>query len=431
MENMKIKLITILMLLLIAATTVRADEDGNFRSKAIVTIKRIVPEKTLFKRAMASGETKQLYDNKVKVNDFETEHKAVRFAEEEGEEAVIEDVLEDEEPEVEIVDNQAEGTTIESSLYDPDLPEYRIRTSDVLLISIPYEPDSEKTVPVRPDGRITYLFDIEVMAAGLTYNQLNVVLRSKLAKYYKDPQVSVIGKSFAGNSVFVMGPVIKPGKYVIHNDTRLLDILSESGAMSILPDENAGVRNRDVVNLEEAYLARGNEILGVDFKKLLMGRDMSQNILLKPKDFIYIPSSLSSEKKIYIVGSVDTPRVLRFTSDISFIEAITEAGGILSGQSWSRRSYIVRGGVKNPKEIIRANFPDIVSGKEMDIELQNGDIVYIPKNPLFYTNEVLTSVLSPLRTIIELDNVSKNEFTEGRRMYKHILQRTKSKQVDY
>lgn len=323
-----------------------------------------------------------------------------------------------------------DGVTIDSPLYDPKLPEYRIRTSDVLLISIPYEPDSEKTVPVRPDGRITYLFDIEVMAAGLTYAELNKVLRNKLAKYYKNPRVSVIGKSFAGNSVFVMGPVIKPGKYVIHNDTRLLDVLSQSGAMSLLPTDGDSGRTRDIVNLEEAYLARGNEILNVDFKKLLVKRDMTQNVMLKPRDFIYIPSSLASEKKIFVTGAVAEPSVMRFTGDITFIEAVTDSGGIRAGASWSRRSYIIRGGVKNPREIIKVNYPDIVAGRAKDVELQNKDIVYIPKNPLFYTNEVLTSVLNPLKTIIELDKINKNEFTEGRRMYKNLLKRTKTKAVD-
>ncbi|MHC4872009.1 MAG: polysaccharide biosynthesis/export family protein [Planctomycetota bacterium] len=406
-----------------------ADLGSEKRRKAVVIIKRIVPEKVQFRKAMAPGRNRNTYKNEAVIKGFTADRHTISFSDDEKGTVKVAETLADTQRESthEVID----GMTIDSPLYDPKLPEYRIRTSDVLSISIPYEPDSEKSVPVRPDGRITYLFDIEIMAAGLTYGELNKVLRNKLSKYYKNPRVSVIGKSFAGNSVFVMGPVIKPGKYVIHNDTHLLDILSQSGAMSLLPSDSDSGRTRDIVNLDEAYLARGNEILGVDFKKLLVERDMSQNVLLKPRDFIYIPSSLASEKKIFVAGAIDDPGVIRYTGDITFIEAITDSGGVRDGASWSRRSYIIRGGVKNPSEIVKVNYPDIVAGRAKDIELQNQDIIYIPKNPLFYTNEVLSSVLNPLKTIIELDKVSKNEFTEGRRMYKNLLKRTKTKRVDH
>ncbi len=399
-----------------------SDNNSSIRKKAIIIIKRIVPIHVQSKRAMAIGETETIHYNDV-VTKSSDKFNTISFSEgaNKGEKNRINPNSVNEEDRVVHTKSAEDGMTIDSPLYDPKLPEYRIRTSDVLLISIPYEPDSEKTVPVRPDGRITYLFDIEVMAAGLTYNELNHILRNKLAKYYKSPRVSVIGKSFAGNSVFIMGPVIKPGKYVIHNDTHLLDILSQSGAMSLMPTQGDSIRTRDIVNLDEAYIARGNEILDVNFKKLLVNRDMTQNIMLRPKDFIYIPSSLASEKKVYVAGAVDEPRVLRFTGSITFVEAITEAGGILDGSSWSRRTYIIRGGVKKPKEIIRVNYPAIISGKKKDFELQNKDIIYIPKNPLFYTNEVLRSVLAPLKSIIELDDINKNKFTKGRRMYKQIF----------
>ncbi|MBN1257945.1 MAG: polysaccharide biosynthesis/export family protein [Planctomycetes bacterium] len=314
-----------------------------------------------------------------------------------------------------------------------EMPAYRIRTGDAMLISIPYEPDSEKTVPVRPDGRINYLFDIEVMAAGLTYAELNQVLCSpdNLGKYYKNPRVTIIGRSFGGNSVFVMGPVARPGKHEIHNDTYLLDVLSVCGAMSLLPQATEfGERQEDIINLEDAYIARkkpGGDLMilqNIDFAKLLVERDMSHNIKLMPGDFIYLPSSLSTEKKIFMVGQLRSPQVIYYSKSISFVEAIAEAGGVEDGTAWVRKCFIIRGGVKQPKEMLQVNYPEILACRADDITLQNGDIILIPKTPLFKTSEVISSVLLPLRNILELDDIVKNRFHGGDRTWKEAAKDT-------
>ncbi len=308
-----------------------------------------------------------------------------------------------------------------------NFPVYRIRTGDVLEISIPYEPDSTKMVPVRPDGRVNYLFDIEVMAAGKTYQQLNTDLVEALGRYYKNPRVTVIGKSFGGNSVFVMGPVKKPGRHEIQHNTRLLDILSTSGAMSVL--QQAAVlgqeRNSEVINLEDAYIAREQadgsmRVLDVDFHKLLLEQDMAQNIQLYPRDFIFLPSTLSTWKKIYIVGQVVDPQVYRYTGGITFVEALAQAEGALRSGAWVRRCFIIRGGVKENRQIHRVNYAAILEGQAEDIPLQDGDIVLVPKTPLSKATEIIDSVLSPLRALSDLDRTVKNDFREGHRMYKDI-----------
>jgi polysaccharide export outer membrane protein len=302
-------------------------------------------------------------------------------------------------------------------------PQYRIRTGDTLQISIPYETDSNRSVPVRPDGRINYLFDVEVMAAGKTYAELNGALCEMLARYYKNPQVTIIGKSFAGNAVYVMGPVGRPGRHEIQNDSRLLDILSVAGAMSLIPqtDEQGSSRTKDVVDLERAILIRGNRQLNVNFNDLLQGQNIAaNNIHLQPRDFIYLPSSYSTNKRVYIVGAVSSAKVHYYSGELTFMGAVAEAEGVINGAAWVRRCYILRGGVKKPKQVIRVDYAALLKGRGEDLVLKSGDVVYVPKNPLFQINEVLTSVVQPLRTVIELDDMAKNQFREGHRMYKNM-----------
>jgi len=277
-----------------------------------------------------------------------------------------------------------------------------------------------------PDGRITYLFDVELVAAGKTYAQLRAELRGQLNRYFIDPQITVVGRSFAGNSVFVMGPISKPGPHAIQNDTRLLDILATAGVLGMQPeidkDSTQPDRRREAVDLKSAYIARGDEILDVDFHRLLISRDLTQNILLKPKDFIFIPSTYGTEKKVYLCGRVGSPMVRYFTGTLGLMEALVEAGGTdadggtktgtqASDTARARGIYIVRKSAKKP---MRVDWAAIQMGKIPDVMLENGDIVYVPERSLNYASRVTTNViremLSPLKAVLEMDNTAKDYY---------------------
>ncbi len=303
---------------------------------------------------------------------------------------------------------------------------YRVRPGDSLEISIPYEEGTTRKVPVQPDGYVRYLFDVEVMAAGKTYKEIHDALLAKLRRYYKNPRVTVIGTNFQGNSVFVMGPVGKPGPHIIHHGTRLLDVLASAGVLALLPQSDnlfeTGKR-REIVDLKGAYIARNDRVLEVDFQKLLIDRDLkNNNILLRPGDFIFIPSTLGSEKKVYICGRVANPQVYYYTGDLTFMEAMLEVGGAdtdnnsgvsgsYSDTAHARACYIVR---KNAKKPIKVDWPKIQMAKAPDIPLQNGDIIYVPERSLSYgsrvTSRVIGEILAPLKAVLNLDNTTKDYY---------------------
>ncbi|MBN2712879.1 MAG: polysaccharide biosynthesis/export family protein [Planctomycetes bacterium] len=307
--------------------------------------------------------------------------------------------------------------------FNPDAKAYLIRPGDTLEISIPYEDGTMRQVPVRPDGRISYLFDIELMAAGRTYAELREILKNRLSVYYKNPRVTVIGKTFEGNSVFVMGPVAKPGAHTIQNNTKLLDVLSNAGVLSLLPqtstsdNTNDTNRIREVADLDGAYLARGDKILDVDFRELLIDRKLAKNnVFLEPGDFIFVPSSYGTEKKVYICGRVRTPQVYYYTGSLSFMEAILEANGTDAdsdgedssiGTANVRSCYIIRGKEKTPIEI---DWWGIQQGKTPDVALANGDILYVPERKLSYgsrvTSGVISEILKPLQSILDSSSMS-------------------------
>ena len=94
-------------------------------------------------------------------------------------------------------------------------PEYKIGIDDVLDIAVWNNTTVSRTVPVRPDGKITLPLINEVQAAGLTPTQLRASIMAKLVEYMPTPELSVIVREVHSNKISVLGEVRKAGRYEI------------------------------------------------------------------------------------------------------------------------------------------------------------------------------------------------------------------------
>jgi len=109
---------------------------------------------------------------------------------------------------------------------------YRIGPEDVLLISVWKNDALSRSVPVRPDGKISLPLLNDVQAAGLTALELRDVLTQKLAEYLPSPEVAVIVSDIRSFKVSVMGEVMKPGRYELKSWTTVLDVLALAGGFT-------------------------------------------------------------------------------------------------------------------------------------------------------------------------------------------------------
>jgi len=277
----------------------------------------------------------------------------------------------------------------------PVVGRYRIRTGDILTISVMGEPDmTTRSLPVGPDGRISYYLANDIMAAGRTFEELRVGLKEALRPHFKSPVVTVTGKEFKGNTVSILGMVGKPGEHVIRSDTRLLDALAIAGGVVNSGRWAGGTWIHDLPDLRRAFLMRGDKFLDVDFTDLLSDSERlvaRNDVYLRAGDRIYVPSTSSSENRVMVLGEVKTPRVVRFQHDVSLMEVLAEAGGI-KASAWERRSFVVRGSLKRPM-VIPVNLREVAVGKAPDVALRAGDIVFVPKTALGKIEEVTRQVL--------------------------------------
>ena len=110
--------------------------------------------------------------------------------------------------------------------------DYVIGREDVLEIAVWNNTAITRTVPVRPDGKISLPLVNDVQAAGLTAMQLRDRLTKALVEYIPTPSVSVIVREVHSFKVTVIGQVRTPGRYEMKDRATVLDVLAVAGGFT-------------------------------------------------------------------------------------------------------------------------------------------------------------------------------------------------------
>ncbi|MEK7369915.1 MAG: polysaccharide biosynthesis/export family protein, partial [candidate division NC10 bacterium] len=189
---------------------------------------------------------------------------------------------------------------------------YVIGAEDVLDIQVWDNKDLNQVTFVRPDGKISLPLVGEVQAAGKTVQGLSADLVAAYGKTVKEPAVTVIVRDIKSRPVYFIGGFGKPGPLQLTRDLNMLQALGIIGG--VLPGADA----------EKGYLLRGDKRVPLDFDKLLKKGDLSQNLKLEPGDTVVAPIA----DVVYIQGEVRAPGVVKYTSDLTVVKAITQTGGL-------------------------------------------------------------------------------------------------------
>ena len=167
------------------------------------------------------------------------------------------------------------------AISNPGDPNYVIGPQDVVDISVWKEPDLSRTVPVRPDGKISLPLLNDVQAAGLTPSQLSAQITTGLTKYVTNPQVTVIVSQINSQRIYILGEVARAGGYTLLPDMNVLQALSNAGGLTAF------------ANSKKIYVLRQDggkqQKIPFNYKDVLSGKDPSQNIPLKAGDTIVVP----------------------------------------------------------------------------------------------------------------------------------------------
>lgn len=166
-------------------------------------------------------------------------------------------------------------------------PQYRylIGPLDTVNIIVWRNPELSLSVPVRPDGRISTPLVEDLMALGRNPTDLAREIEKALAKYIRDPVVTVVVTAFQGPSseqIRIVGEATRPQAIPYRQNMTLLDVMIQVGGLTDFADGNSAVLVRG---------KEGGKQYSVRLKDLVKRGDISANVDVKPGDVLIIPQS--------------------------------------------------------------------------------------------------------------------------------------------
>ena len=249
------------------------------------------------------------------------------------------------------------------------------------------------TERARKDSIVLYRYNIHTGKQVLSYYNFDQVKSGRAANVKLRSGDRIVVKEQPNvredYRVYLEGEVQYPGVYPITKDsTSLLQVIEWSGGFTEYASLASaqvyrGTISKQEIDIERLLSLRGNitpedsayylleselrakrEIVNVDFIKLFMNKDSSEDVFLRNGDYISIPSV---RRTIYVFGQVINPGNIPFIPGMDYKYYIKKSSGFTEN---ARPGDVI---------IIKRATRQWLSPKETTIE--EGDYVWVPKEP--------------------------------------------------
>lgn len=243
--------------------------------------------------------------------------------------------------------------------------DYQIGEGDSLDIAVWGVKELNFPVKVRPDGKITVPGLGEVVASGMAPSALQAHLASRLKELVKNPIVTVTVREITNSKVYIFGSGVKAAVYDLSRRTTLLQLLCT------LPD----VKTADLRN---SYLLRGGQKVKTDLYRLFTLGDIDQDLLLESNDSLFIP--LLTDRSVYVLGAVNTPKAIEYREGMKVMEAILESGGF--NKFANQNEVLVRRKNGSQEQSLEVKAKKLFKDGDLsqNIELKPGDYVLVKES---------------------------------------------------
>lgn len=162
---------------------------------------------------------------------------------------------------------------------------YIIGPGDSVNIVVWRNPELSMTVTVRPDGKLASPLVENMVAMGKDPSSLARDIEKELAKFIREPVVTVVVNSFVGpysEQIRVVGEAAKPQVLAYKQKMTLLDVMIAVGGVTDFADGNGATLLRT---------SEKNKEYSVRIKDLIKRGDVSANVEMRPGDVLIIPQS--------------------------------------------------------------------------------------------------------------------------------------------
>lgn len=296
-------------------------------------------------------------------------------------------------------------STLRSAADESEVQEYQylVGPQDVLNIIVWEHP--ELTIPaggqrpvendgnrVRSDGTIFYPYVGILHVAGKNTATIREELTAKLSQYIKKPQLDVSVVAYNSQRVHVAGAVAKPGSVAITDiPLTLSDAVNAAGGVSEMAD------------IQEVILTRDGKNTAYDLVDLYYKGNLSQNVLLRDKDIVYVP--VNTLRKVFVMGEVIKQEAIPMQNGRLTLADAMAATGVNQNAAAPGRIFVLRQGEDKPLAyLLDASEPSALI-LATAFALQPLDVVFVSTSDLTRWNRVLSQLMPTVQTLWTIDRI--------------------------
>lgn len=253
------------------------------------------------------------------------------------------------------------GDQIQVIYQFPDIREdqYHLAIGDQLRVEFLEYPRFDRTVDIRPDGRITIPYEGDIDAAGLTTAQLASAINKRYSKLMRRPHSSV--------SLIRYGQQVRELKDAINTSDRGMSRLIRvnlDGRISLpLLDEPIAAAG---LTMEELH------------RRITTGYQSISPYMVATSTLMEATGNL-----IHVSGAVGKPGFYELTRPTNSLQAIATAGGLTSHGMSRSVLWISRDERRYPVgRILDLDKPVEKGDPGYEVLMRQGDVLYVPSQPL-------------------------------------------------
>ena len=259
--------------------------------------------------------------------------------------------------------------------------DYVLGAEDMVTIEVQDLPSQITPMRIESSGHLKLPLAGRVMAAGATPAQLEERIAEALKPYLRQPQVMVRLVEFRSQPVTVLGAVTTPGIHQLRGRKTLLEMISMAGGLRPEAGTLATItRGKAYGAIPLAHAQPDASGLysscAINLRELMEARAPQDNILIQPTDVIAVEKA----PVVYVIGAVKKSGgfVLSAQEKISVLQALAMAEGLERTSAPEKARVLRKSNDPDKPQELAVNLKRILAGREGDVALQSGDILFIP-----------------------------------------------------
>jgi len=241
---------------------------------------------------------------------------------------------------------------------------------------------------VSQQGFVQFPYMDNANLTGLTEYQARDLFTQNLAKFIKDPQVTIRVQSYRSGRIYLDGEFRLPGLQSLNDIPMTLpEAIGRAGGFTPLADRSSVAITRNgktvVVNLPQLTA------LGVNPSSILLSNGDLVNVLNR------------DESKVFVMGEVLRPSTQTLRNGrLSLNEALGDAGGVNQISGDPRQIFVIRASNTLEPEIyhLDARSPTAFAMAE-GFALRARDVIYVDPVPLVRWNRVISLILPSAQAV--------------------------------